>query len=85
MQVKVKLAKEGDNVADVYLVGSDGFLLPATEVTGRLASPDERTPARAVELTPAEAGHFVASRMSVRTVGDGFCTSRSAAQPLMPL
>ena len=34
VQVKVKPAKQGDNVADVYLVGRDGFLLSASQVLG---------------------------------------------------
>jgi len=65
VEVKVKPAKEGDNVADVYLVGRDGFLLSASEVTGRLASPDGGTAARRIELRQAEPGHFVASRLAV--------------------
>lgn len=65
VEVKVKPAKAGDNVADVYLVGSDGFLLTTAEVTGRLGAPDGGSAGRAVELTQAEPGHFVASRLPV--------------------
>jgi len=64
VQVKVKPARAGDNVADVYLVGRDGFLVSASQVTGRLVPPGGRA-ARPVELGQAEPGHFVASRMSV--------------------
>ena len=65
VQVKVKPAKEGENVADIYFVGGDGFLVAASHVSGRLTAPDEPTRPRRVEVAAAEPGHYVASRLSV--------------------
>jgi copper transport protein len=65
VQVKINPAKQGDNVADVYLVGRDGSLLPVPELTARLLPADGASGPLNVAFGSAEPGHYVASRLSV--------------------
>ncbi|HET6548858.1 MAG TPA: copper resistance protein CopC [Solirubrobacter sp.] len=66
VQVHVEPAKQGDNVADVYLVGRGGRLLMPPEVTAKLQPPPGRgLGALPVELGAAEPGHYVAPALTV--------------------
>jgi copper transport protein len=62
VQVHVEPAKQGVNVADVYLVQRDGRLFVPPEVTARLRESKLTLP---VKLGSAEPGHYVAEAMSV--------------------
>jgi copper transport protein len=66
-EVKVDPAKQGQNVADFYLVQPDGrlFIPPGFEV--HLRKGDTSLP---VELSNAEPGHYVATAMTVPSPGD---------------
>jgi copper transport protein len=67
VEVKVDPAKQGQNVADFYLVQPDGRLFIPPEFTVRLRRGAESLP---VELTNAEPGHFVATALTVPSPGD---------------
>jgi copper transport protein len=67
VEVKVDPAKQGQNVADFYLVQPDGRLFIPPELTVRLRRDDESLP---VELTDAEPGHYVATALTVPSPGD---------------
>jgi copper transport protein len=67
VQVRVAPAKQGQNVADVFLVQRDGRLYVPAEIEARLRDGDTTLP---VELSSAEPGHFVATALTVPTPGD---------------
>jgi copper transport protein len=67
VEVKVDPAKQGQNVADFYLVQPDGLLYIPPEFEVRLRKGEESLP---VELTNAEPGHFVATALTVPSPGD---------------
>jgi copper transport protein len=62
VQVHVQPAKQGVNVADIYLVQRDGRLFIPPEVTAKLREKKLTLP---VKLGSAEPGHYVATAMSV--------------------
>jgi copper transport protein len=66
-EVKVTPAKQGQNVADFYLVEPDGMLFIPPEFEVRLRKGEESLP---VELTNAEPGHYVATALTVPSPGD---------------
>jgi copper transport protein len=66
-EVKVDPAKQGQNVADFYLVQPDGRLYIPPEFEVRLRKGDTNLP---VELTNAEPGHYVATALTVPSPGD---------------
>ena len=68
VQVLVKPAQQGANVADIYLTAGDGTLFPALEVTGRLQPPGGAGPLPA-QVVAAEPGHFVVSPLDVPYTG----------------
>ncbi len=66
VQLHMDRAKQGENVADIFLEAKDGGLIVAPEVTARLIPPGgEDLGPLPVELVSAEPGHYVAPRMSV--------------------
>jgi len=67
VEVKVDPAKQGQNVADFYLVQPDGRLFIPPEFEVRLRKGDTSLP---VELTNAEPGHYVATALTVPSPGD---------------
>ncbi|MDA0180467.1 copper resistance protein CopC/CopD [Solirubrobacter phytolaccae] len=68
VQVRVTPAKQGQNVADLYLVSPTGRLTIPPEVTARLRGPDgDSLP---VELGSAEPGHYVATALTIPEPGD---------------
>jgi copper transport protein len=67
VEVKVDPAKQGQNVADIYLVQPDGRLFIPPELEVRLRKDDLNLP---VELTNAEPGHYVATALTVPSPGD---------------
>jgi len=71
VQVHVTPAKQGENVADLYLVAPGGRLTIPPEVTARLHAPegDDLAPLP-VELGSAEPGHYVATNLTVPTPGE---------------
>ena len=70
VQLHVAPAKQGENVADIYLVQKNGSLLVPPEVTARLKPPKgQDLGALPVDLTAAEPGHYVATAMSVPNPG----------------
>src|SRR4029079_13955071 len=66
-EVKVTPAKQGQNVADFYLVQPDGMLYIPPEFEVRMRKGDTSLP---VELTNAEPGHYVATALTVPSPGD---------------
>ena len=71
VQVHVEPAKQGQNVADVYLLQRDGRLLVPPEITARLKPPSgtKDLGPLPVALTAAEPGHYVATAMTVPNPG----------------
>jgi len=70
VQVRVNPAKQGENVADLYLVAPGGRLIIPPEVTARLLAPEgEDVAPLPVELGSAEPGHYVATNLTVPTPG----------------
>jgi copper transport protein len=65
VEVKVNPAKQGSNVADVYLVQRNGSLQQVPELTARLAPSGGSSGPLNVKFRPAEPGHYVASPMIV--------------------
>jgi copper transport protein len=70
VEVKIDPAKQGVNVADVYLERRGGTLLQVPELTARLRPRDGRAGPLDVAFGAAEPGHYVASRMVVPYPGD---------------
>jgi copper transport protein len=65
VEVKLTPAKQGTNVADIYLVARDKTLVNVPEVSGRLQSADKSIGALPVKVSAAEPGHYVASAISI--------------------
>jgi copper transport protein len=70
VELKINPAKQGENVADVYLLQRDGALQQAPEVTARLLPEGRGSGPLDVAFRMAEPGHFVASPMTVPYPGD---------------
>jgi copper transport protein len=70
VEVKINPAKQGENVADVYLVQRSGALLQVPELTARLLAKDGSSGPLNVSFRRAEPGHYVASPMTVPYPGD---------------
>ena len=70
VEIRVAPAKQGENVADVYLVRRDGKLTEVPELTARLRPKDGGSGPLDVAFRGAERGHFVASPMVVPYPGD---------------
>ena len=68
VEVRLSPAKQGVNVADVYLVARDGTLVTADGVTALLA-PSSGEGAQPIALSPAEPGHYVGSQVSIPYAG----------------
>jgi copper transport protein len=67
VQVRVAPAKQGQNVADIYLVGADGRLVVPPEIEARLR--DGKKTTLPVDLNNAEPGHYVATALTVPSPG----------------
>jgi copper transport protein len=70
VEVKVNPAKQGENVADVYLVQRNGSLRQVPELTARLVPPNGSSGPLNVAFRGAEPGHYVASPMTVPYPGN---------------
>jgi copper transport protein len=70
VELKINPAKQGENVADVYLLRRDGALQRVPEVTARLVPEDRGAAGVDVAFRAAEPGHFVASPMTVPYAGE---------------
>lgn len=70
VELKINPAKQGENVADVYLLQRNGALQQVPELTARLLSEDRGSGPLDVAFRMAEPGHFVASPMTVPYPGD---------------
>jgi copper transport protein len=70
VEVKINPAKQGENVADVYLMRRNGALLQVPELTARLLPEDGRSGPLVVSFRGAEPGHYVASPMTVPYPGE---------------
>ena len=70
VEVRLVPAKQGLNVADIYVVAANGALRAVPEVTAQLA-PARRgaAPAEAIKVDPAEPGHYVADTVSIPYAG----------------
>lgn len=70
VEVRLTPAKQGLNVADIYVVTADGGLRAVPEVTAQLA-PGRRgaAPAETIKVDPAEPGHYVADTVSIPYAG----------------
>ncbi|MBC6459933.1 copper resistance CopC/CopD family protein [Actinomadura sp. HBU206391] len=65
VEVELTPAKQGPNVADIYLVAKDDSLVNVPEISGRLESGDKNIGSLPVKLSAAEPGHYVASAISI--------------------
>lgn len=65
VEVKLTPARQGPNVADIYLVAKDESLVNVPEVSGRLEPRNKSIGTLPVKLSAAEPGHYVASAMSI--------------------
>jgi copper transport protein len=70
VELKINPAKQGENVADVYLLQRDGALQQVPELTARLLPEGGGSGPLDVAFRMAEPGHFVASPMAVPYPGD---------------
>jgi copper transport protein len=70
VEVKINPAKQGENVADVYLVRRNGALQQVPELTARLVPSNGSSGPLNVAFRSAEPGHYVASPMTVPYPGD---------------
>jgi copper transport protein len=70
VEIRVAPAKQGENVADVYVVSRDGKLTGVPELTAHLRPRDGGSGPLDVTFRGAERGHFVASPMVVPYPGD---------------
>ena len=70
VELKINPAKQGENVADVYLLQPNGALQQVPELTARLLLEDRGSGSLDVAFRMAEPGHFVASPMTVPYPGD---------------
>jgi copper transport protein len=70
VEVKINPAKQGENVADVYLVRRNGALQQVPELTARLVPSDRGSGPLDVKFRGAEPGHYVASPMTVPYPGN---------------
>ncbi len=70
VEVKINPAKQGENVADVYLVRRNGALQQVPELTARLTPSNGSSGPLDVAFRRAEPGHYVASPMTVPYPGD---------------
>ena len=64
VEIRLSPARQGVNVADVYLVARDGTLVTAAGVTAQLA-PGRGEGSQPIAISPAEPGHYVASQVSI--------------------
>jgi copper transport protein len=65
VEVELTPAKQGANVADIYLVAKDKTLVNVPEVSGRLQPASKSIGALPVKVSAAEPGHYVASAISI--------------------
>jgi copper transport protein len=65
VEVKLTPARQGANVADIYLLAKDGTLVDVPEVSGSLRSGRKDIGSLPVKLSAAEPGHYVASALSI--------------------
>ena len=70
VELKINPAKQGENVADVYLLQRNGALQQVPELTARLLPEGRGSGSLDVAFRRAEPGHFVASPMTVPYPGD---------------
>ncbi len=70
VEVNIDPAKQGENVADVYLVQRNGSLRQVPELTARLLPSDGSSGPLNVVFRRAEPGHYVASPLTVPYPGD---------------
>src|SRR5262249_40604236 len=70
VELKINPAKQGENVADVYLMRGNGNLLEVPELTARLQPKNGSSGPLEVAFRRVEPGHYVASPMTVPYPGD---------------
>jgi copper transport protein len=69
VQLKLDSTKQGESVADVYLVARNGSLFPAPELTARLIPAKGGVGPLRPAFAAAEPGHFVATRLAMPFAG----------------
>lgn len=70
VEVRLTPARQGLNVADIYVVAADGALRTVSGITAQLAPSHRGTsPAEAIKVDPAEPGHYVADTVSIPYAG----------------
>jgi len=69
VEVRLTPAKQGLNIADIYLVARDGALVPVPGVTAQLAPGRRGSGAQAIRVSAAEPGHYVADTVSIPYAG----------------
>jgi copper transport protein len=69
VEVRLTPAKQGLNVADIYLVARDGSLVSVPDVSAQLAPTRGGTAAQQLKVSAAEPGHYVASTVSIPYAG----------------
>lgn len=69
VEVRLTPAKQGLNVADIYLVARDGSLVSVPDVSAQLAPTRGGSAAQQLKVSAAEPGHYVASTVSIPYAG----------------
>ena len=69
VEVRLTPAKQGLNIADIYLVARDGSLVSVPDVSAQLAPTRAGSPAEQIKVSAAEPGHYVASTVSIPYAG----------------
>ncbi len=69
VELRLTPAKQGLNVADIYLVAKDGSLVAVPGIGAQLVSSANETGAEAIKVSAAEPGHYVASTVSIPYAG----------------
>lgn len=69
VEVRLTPAKQGLNIADIYVVARDGSLLNVPDVSAQLAPTRRGSAAEQLKVSGAEPGHYVASTVSIPYAG----------------
>lgn len=69
VEVRLTPAKQGLNIADIYLVAHDGSLVNVPDVSAQLAPTRRGSAAEQLKVSAAEPGHYVASTISIPYAG----------------
>jgi copper transport protein len=69
IEVRLTPAKQGLNIADIYVVARDGSLVGVPDVSAQLAPTRRGSAGEQIKVAAAEPGHYVASTVSIPYAG----------------